>query len=318
MRQAMVGAMAGIIFAFSSVAVAAPVEVTGSLSSKYETINAPDSPLESSLMTTLTLRAEKKIAPGLSLYTRFAAQYVTQPLLGAPDYNMDVYGPDTKTVVALDQYGLIYQKNNWTYKLGRQDYGIGVTTLLYNRADTNIGKEALVEGLSFNGAIGSVELSGVLAQENSLWTSNNQLYALRVGCNLSKNVNVGATWAQYHYNNSDTTNHWDLDTTLKFGKGSLTAEYAQSDRSAENTAYAVTAKYDFTDKTAFYITNFRVEANGDMGGQSEFNNNNRGFHYGLTHSLSDSLSLEVVYKDQYSLLDDSKNTKFETTLKYTF
>ncbi len=61
-----------------------------------------------------------------------------------------------------------------------------------------------------------------------------------------------------------------------------------------------------------------MEANGDMGKQSEYDTNNRGVYYGLTHAFSDKLSLELVYKDQYTLADNAKNTKVEVKLTNTF
>lgn len=71
-------------------------------------------------------------------------------------------------------------------------------------------------------------------------------------------------------------------------------------RSNDNRAYAVTWEYGFDDKTAVYLTGFRVETNGDMGQQSDFDNNNRGLYYGIKHQLSKNNSLELVYKDQKS------------------
>ena len=55
-----------------------------------------------------------------------------------------------------------------------------------------------------------------------------------------------------------------------------------------------------------------------MGEQSDFDNNNRGFYYGLTHAFNDKLSMEFIYKDQILLADKSKNTKVELWLKNKF
>ena len=317
MKNIIATIMVGFLLTAAPVA-AAPVEFSGSASVKYEVVNHAYTPLEPNTMYTATLRGEKKISSGLSVFARFGVQQVTRPGFSDSDYNLAAYGADTSLVAAIDQYGLIYKKNNLAFKFGRQDIGIGVTTLLYNRSETNIGKDAFVEGLALNGSIGAVDISAIFARENSLWTPNNSLYAVRGGYNLSKNTGLGVTLAQYQYYDGDTTRHWAIDGSLKSGKHKLTAEYTQSNRSSENMAYALIWSYGFNDKTNFYVTNFRVEANGDMGAQSEYNNNNRGFHYGITHSFSDTLSLEIIYKDQYGLTDNAKNTKFETTLRHTF
>ncbi len=317
MKNIIVAVLAGIFLTAAPVA-AAPVEFSGSASVKYEVVNKPDTPLEPNTMYTITLRGEKKIAPGLSVFARLGMQQVNQPGFSDSDYNLAAYNADTRFVAAIDQYGLIYKKNNWAFKLGRQDIGIGVTTLLYNRSETNIGKDAFVEGLALTGNMGALDISAIFAKENSLWTPNNRLFAIRGGVNLSKNAGMGVTLAQYQYYEGDTTQHWAIDGSVKSGKHKLTAEYTQSNKSSENMAYALIWSYGFNDRTTFYLTNFRVEANGDMGAQSEYNNNNRGFHYGITHSFSDALSLEIIYKDQYGLTDNAKNTKFETTLRHTF
>lgn len=55
-----------------------------------------------------------------------------------------------------------------------------------------------------------------------------------------------------------------------------------------------------------------------MGGQSDFDNNNRGIHYKLSRKLGERHGLELVYKDQKSLGDARKNTAFEAALAYTF
>ena len=177
--------MAGLFITTAPVA-AAPVEITGSTSVKYEVINQADAPLEPNTMYTITLKGTKNIAPGLSVYARLGAQHVNQPGFMDSDYTLSAYPPDTTTVAAIDQYGLLYKKGNLAFNLGRQAANIGTTAILYSRADTNIGINAFVEGLSINGKVGAMDIFAIAAQENSLWTPNNSLYALRGGYNLSK------------------------------------------------------------------------------------------------------------------------------------
>lgn len=308
--------VAGMILSMAPPAAAAPVETSGTVSIKYEVDTAADTPTESGMMYTFTLRGEKKIGKGLSIYGRFGAQYASNPVVG--DYDLSFYGQDVKAVAAVDQFGLIYKSNKLVYKLGRQDIAVGVTELLYNRPETNIGNNAFVDGISVNGSIGAVDVTAIVARENNIWLPNNSFYALRTGYNLSKNTNLGLTLAQYQYYNAETSHHWAVDGTVVFGKNSLTAEYTQSGQGEENKAYALTWNYKFNDKTTLYVINFRVEANGDMGKQSEYDNNNRGFYYGITHAFTDKLLLEVVYKDQALLTDNSKNTKVEVTLTNSF
>jgi len=305
----------GLLLTMASVAVAAPVEISGDVSVKYEVDTADNTPTESGMMYTFTLKGEKKIGKGLSHYGRLGVQYASNPLVG--DYDLPTH-QDVKAVAAIDQFGMVYKSNKLVYKLGRQDIAVGVTTLLYNRPETKIGTNVFVDGLSVNGSIGLIDVAAVVARENNIWLPNNSLYAIRAGYNLSKNTNLGFTLGQYQYYNAETTNHWAIDGTIAFEKNRLTAEYTQSNNSQENKAYAITWNYKFNHKTALYVTNFRVEANGDMGKQSEFDNNNRGFYYGITHAFNDKMSLEMVYKEQVFLADNTKNTKVEVTLINTF
>jgi hypothetical protein len=316
MKKLIVAALICVISSLNTAAAASPLIFTGSGAIKYESDNADSTGTESGTMYTFTLRGEQKISPKFSLFARFGAQYASNPILA--DFNRPFFFYDSKIEAAVDQFGLIYSTDKLVYTLGRQEAVIGLTGLLYSRPETNVGKTGFVDGLSIRGSIGSVDISVNAAKENNLWLQNNGLYDIRLGYSLSRNLNMGLTWAQYKYYGADPTNHWAADATANWGKSSLTAEYTQSNLSSANRAYALTWNYGLNEKTALYITNFQVEANGDMGGQSNYDNNNRGFYYGLTHSLSDKLSLEFIYKDQVLLADSSKNTKIELWLKNRF
>jgi len=305
-----------VMLAMMPAVQAAPVRISGDVSIKYEADAFEGAATEAGLRYTLTLKGEKEIGKGLSLYGRLGVQYAGNSSLG--DYDPDRYGQDTKTVAGIDQFGMIFRSGKLQYKLGRQDIGVGVTTLLYNRPETNIGAGAFVDGLSVSGSIGAFDMNAIVARENNIGSSNNSLYAVRAGYNLSKQTSAGATLAQYQTFGAETSRHLAVDGTVALGKHSLTAEYTQSSCRAKNKAHAIIWNYKFNDRTALYVTNFRVEANGDMGRQSEYDNNNRGFHYGFTHAFDDKLSLEVVYKDQVALADNTKNPKVEITLKNSF
>lgn len=295
---------------------AAPVKLSGEVSIRYETDAAADGPTESGLIYTFTLKGRKEIGKNLSLYGRLGAQYAGNPDLG--DTDLPGYDKSVRSAAAIDQFGLVYEANKFTYILGRQNIAVGVTALLYSRPETNIGANAFVDGLSVAGTAGSFDVSAIAARENNIGLDNNSFYALRAGYRLSKCTTIGITQARYQYYNAGASNHWAMDGTITWGKSSLTAEYTQSNSNAENIAHAIVWNYKFNAKTAMYVTNFRVGAHGDMGGQSDYDNNNRGFHYGIIHSFDDKLSLELIFKDQVALVGDIKNTKFEATLRNTF
>ena len=290
-----------------------PFKLSGAISVKYER-DAADGPPTQGTMYTFRLNGELDIGSGWSLYGRLGAQYATEPQVA--DFNPAAYGENQKLAVAIDQFGITYKRDKMVYKLGRQEVTIGTTALLYNHDETKIGKNVFVDGVSASGTAGAVDLFAIAAQEN--WDKENKLYAIRAGFNPSQSINCGLTLGRYQYTGGGGTGHWAIDGTYKSGKASLTGEYTQSSRSTDNMGYAVILGYGFTEKLLASITHFRLESEGSMGQQSDFDSGNRGFHYGLAYKLDGASSLEVIYKDQRTISNGAKNSKLEATLTYRF
>ncbi|MBP2625795.1 MAG: hypothetical protein H6Q68_506 [Firmicutes bacterium] len=306
----------GLSIYMTPVAFAESAKLTGDISVKYERDTADGSPNIFGTMSTFKLKAEKDLGAGWSLYARLGAQYATQPTLA--DYNLDAYGEDKKSVVALDQWGVTYNSGQLIYKIGRQDVSVGTTALLYSRSDGNIGTKTFADGLTAVGTIGAAEIATLLVKEDNAGIQDNKIYAIRVGYNRAANLNYGLTLGRYQDSINGSTNHWAVDGKYKFGSNSLTAEYTKSSSSTDNKGYVATWDYSFNDKTEAYITGFKVETNGDMGKQSDFDNDNRGFYYGITHKLSDTDILEFVYKNQKNISSGQNNNKFEATISREF
>ncbi|WIW70019.1 porin [Anaerosinus gibii] len=316
MKKIMSMMVAGVIMTTIPV-YAAPLEVTGDASIKYQRDTAEGEDTISGTITSIKLMGEIELGSNWSLYGRLGAQTTTNPLLA--DYNIspEVYGENKKTVATLDQFGFNYQSDELALKIGRQDITIGKTALLYSRPDSNIGKKAFVDGISFAQENESFELSGVIAREdNSDNESKNKIYAMRAGYSPSEDFSYGVTLGRYQGDAS--TNHWAADVTYTYGKSSLTAEFAKSNSDSDNKAYAIALNYEFDDKNDISITGFRVEEFASMGQQSDFDFDNRGIHYSLTHKLNDNANVNLVYKDQKTISEDMKNKSFEATLNYAF
>lgn len=317
MKKLIIVTLMSMIISTASMAFASePVKLSGDVSVKFERDTASGDAAAAGTMYTLKLKGETKLGDGWSLYARLGAQYATQPTLA--DYNGDFYGPDKKSVAALDQFGITKKTDNIVYKLGRQDLTIGTTALLYSRPDSNVGKKNFVDGLTASGTVGAVDLSAAIVQEDNPGTQDNKIYAIRTGFNPNKSLNWGLTMGRYQDSVNGSTNHWAVDGTYKFDKSTLIGEYMKSSSSADNKAYAATLNYGFDDKTALYITGFRVGANSDMGQQSDFDNGNKGIYYGITYKLGEADNMEVVYKDQKFISDGQKNTKLEATFTHSF
>lgn len=320
MKKAAAVVALGAVMALSSSALAAEaVTWSGDVAAKYQRDKEEGGERVAGSLYTLRLKGEIDLNSAWSLYARLGMQRAHNP--SQADYAADgsVYGEDDKSVAALDQVGVKYKSGAFEYKLGRQDVGVGALSLLYSRSDSNIGKRAFVDGLTVSGKSGLADISAVIAKEDNADKDNN-LYAIRAGFQPTERFNYGATLAYYDNKaaGAESTNHWAVDGGYKLGKHSWTAEYAQSDSGTLNKAYAVKWDYDFNGKAALYVTNFKVQANADMGGQSDFDNNNKGIHYGMTYQLNKNDGIEFVYKDQKTVDTNVKNSSLEATFTHSF
>ena len=317
MKKLIAVVVAGISLYQVPVAIAGPVNVTGDVLVKYERDANDVDGATSGMIYTTKIMGETDFGAGWSGYARIGAQHLTTAGFG--DFNTDgVYDPERKSVLALDEFGVKYKVGKLEYKLGRQDVTVGKTALLYSRSDANIGKNNFVDGLTATGTVGVTDVSALVAQEDNIGSEDNKVYAIRAGYSPRENLNWGITLGRYQGPNIDSTNHIAVDGTYKFGKNSLTVELAKSSSSENNKAYAASWNYDFNDKTAVSITAFRVETNGDMGKQSDFDNDNQGLHYDITHKLSKDNSLEVAYAAQKFISTGERNNKLEVTVSHGF
>lgn len=317
MKKGIAMLLAGLSLMGMPAVNAEPVKITGEAAVKYERDTAQDDPAVSGTMSTLKLKAEAELGSNLSLYARLAAQKATRPAL--TDFNAAAYAENTKSVAALDRFGLIYKAGSLDYKIGRQSLAIGTEALLYKRDDDNIGKHSVVDGLTATGKIGAIEVSAAAVREdNEAGNPRGKIYALRTGYSPADKLHWGLTLGRYQNAAAGSTNHWALDGKYEFEKSCFSAQYTTSSQSENNKGYIMNWTYDFNGKTAISLVAFRMEAAGAIGGQSEFDSDNKGFYYGLTHKLSDGACLGVVYKDQRQISDGKKNAKFEATMNYTF
>ncbi len=317
MKKGIAVLVAGMIVAGAPAVYAEPVKITGEVTVKYERDTVDGDPAVSGTMSTFKLNFEKDLTPNLSLYARLAGQRATQPALA--DFNTAAYSENTQGVAAFDQFGFIVKSGELSFKLGRQGVAIGTEALLYKRDDDGVGKHVFVDGLTVDGKVGAVDLSAYGAREdNEAGNPRGKIYAIRAGYSPVEKLNFGLTLGRYQNEAAGDTNHWAVDGTYEMGKSSLAAQYTKSSADIDNKGYVMNYTYDFDGKTAASLIAFRMEANGAMGGQSEFDGDNKGFYYALTHKLSEAANLELVYKDQKQISDGTKNAKFEAVMSYTF
>ncbi len=320
MHKKTIAALAAVISIslYSPAVLAEPVEFSGEASVKYERDKVGGSATDG-MIYTITLDGKIQLSEKLQFFTVIGAQKLTNAAVGRDFVGAPTYADDDKSAVGFNQFGFAYENGDNKYKLGRQEALIGATALLYSRPSTNIGRHGYADGLTFEGKSGKTDLQGILAREDNPGSNDNQLYALRAAISPEENWTVGATLARYNDKAADFhTNHWAIDGAYSFGKHKITAEYAKSNQDQANNAYAAIWSYDFNDKTAASVTAFRVEANADMGGGTDFENNQRGFYYGLTHKFDDSRSVEAILKKFKDIDTREKTTTIETRIIYAF
>ena len=123
MKNVIVAIVVGI-FLFTVPVTAAPLEISGETTIRFQTDTAKNAKTQSGTMFSFTLRGEQKIGRNVSLFARLGAQYATNPALA------DFSSQNVKSAFTIDQFGLVYKPGKFTYTLGRQEAIIGTTALL--------------------------------------------------------------------------------------------------------------------------------------------------------------------------------------------
>lgn len=309
------------------VAMASPVTLDGSASVQYrhnshnQWPNPAGNDGDSGNFTKLIINGQTKLDSNFKLYARFGMQGVSNMNAQPADFNTSAYSGDY--AAAIDQYGLIYSNGGFTYKLGRQDATIGGTALLYNN-NFMVGKNAFVDGISITGKTGVVSVKAIAAKENGSGfngadnNANNKILAISASTNINKDLVVGTTVARYNTDNGNT-NHYALNAAYNYGKATFSGEVAKSNAATDNKAYDVGVNYQFNPKVSAFMTYVRVEANGDMGGKTDFENDMKGIHYGAAYNFTKDTTMDVFVINDKGISDKTqKYSSIRTTLTVKF
>lgn len=326
-KKLLTTAIVSMMVLSTGAAMAAPVEIDGSASYRYRS----DSNTDTSAVKTntngsiyrVTLNAKTEIAPSLSVYGRFAAQGLSKEGFGSDMIQKD----SGKFIGEVDQFGVIYTANNFTYKIGKQDAVIGGTGLLYDSTGF-LGKNNGLSAISISGTTGVTSVSILAGQENSYGTIDNKVYAARASYNPAKNLTLGATFARFaaaagsHLGKS--ANAYAVDFAYTAGKATYSAEYAKSNMDTKNKAYDLGISYAFDTKNSASVTYFNIQKfatfyqEQDAWEMTGYEAYNKGFYYSFTHQFTKDTSATLFYRDKQSLEDSSKNTSFRATVNYKF
>jgi len=308
----------------SSVAFADPVDLTGQVSTQYRFNNVNGNDGSHNNVTTLILNAKANLAPNFELYARFGAQGVSGPnqnyWSGRNFNSVDYKG---NFAADIDQFGFIYKNSGATYTVGRQGLYLGQTGLLYD--DTFlIGKHQFVDGVTATDTFGKVNVTGVIAQEDRIGTgtnTDNKIYAISGTYSPFKPLVLGATLADYSVVNGHSTNHYAVSGAYTYDKAVFSAEVAGSSATNRNSAYDYGVNYNVSPKASVFVTKFKVEANGDIGGMTTFDNltnGEQGLYYGVNYKFASNTNMNILMVNDKSLGDGTKNTSFRGTLTFTF
>lgn len=300
-------------------AFAAPVQLDGSASYQWRENTEDGARDTDGGIFIFKINALMNVDKHFDLYARFAAEGLSGKNNDGTALGSDLADPNKSFDAAIDQYGFIYKNAGVDYKLGRQGVTVGSTALLYNHAG-KIGNHIFADGVTITGTAGATNLQAMAVQEDDIDSNHNKLYALSASYNPAKDWTIGGIVAKYK-TDADTTNHWAVNTAYSFGNTTAFGEYTKSDADMLDTAYAVGVKYAIDKKNSISVTNFKVELNGDIGKQTDFDNNMKGFSYSYIHQFTKDTGLDITFQDKeyISGANDGKGvTSFRTTVNYSF
>ena len=314
-KKLLMAAIAAMIAMPTMTALAAPVQVDGEIEMQYSQENGTAK--NDGGRFTLKLNAKTNVAKNLDLYGRFAAQGITQENFRNDFRNTGAgaYSQDTKSMMEFDQFGFLYENAGVNYKLGRQGGTIGATALLYS-TEGYVGRDMMADGITIKGKSGVTDFSVTALKE--VYNDSNKAYAVSASYKPAKDWTLGATLARYDAAAADR-NYWAVNTGYEMGKANFTAEYAKSNASDANKAYDLGVSYAFDKKLSASATYYRVENNADMGGWTDFDQNMKGFYYGLNYKPDAKTAFKLLFKD-IEQIDNSavKSKQFRATVSYLF
>lgn len=299
-KKLLAAAVAAMITLSTGVVFASPVELNGSGSYQFRQDDKNNGKSNGSKYT-FVLNAKSNIDQNLDVYARLGAQGSTVAAFGD-------YKTGGQFAANVDQYGLVYNNAGFEYKLGRQDVTIGDTALLYNN-NFFVGKNAFADGLTVKGQSGVTSLKAVAVQEDSASADDNKLYALSASYSPAKNWVVGATLAKYDNKaTAETSNHYGISAAYTTGKATIFGEFAKSNADSQNKAFDLGVKYGLDSKNSVGVTYQRVEMNGDIGGMTDFDNNQKAMYYNFSHKINDNSNFDLFYKADTAIANKGTTT----------
>ncbi|MDD4599674.1 MAG: porin [Negativicutes bacterium] len=318
-KRLLAAAVAAAMAMSMGVVMAAPVEFDGSAQVHYRWNDSDANGTSESARSTFLLNAKLALDANTDLYARFATQRLHAGLSSA-DFRASATRDSISTI---DRFGVILKGDNVTYNLGRQGATIGATALLYSTEGYIGSNMGSIDGVSASTKLGATNLNFIAGVENGYNNYNvggpdNKVYSVHGSYNPAKNWTVGGTLARYDVDGGDTTNHWALDAAFNQGKVGYFAEYTKSNADDNNQAYVLGASYAFDAKNSFSAMYSKVEANGDMGGWTDFDPSGKGMYYSYNHKLTQDTTFNVFYKDMEEVHGTDNYNSFRTTVTYKF
>ena len=299
-----------------------PLEFNGQVSFQHrvntDTTNPANDDFTNNIFKVILNAKAANVIDNVDLYFRFGGEHLSDAGSGR-DFNKTYYGADKRNAFALDQFGFVYKAGGFNYKIGRQDITIGATALLYNN-DANVGKHGFVDGVTVTGKSGITDLKVIAAEADSASDDNDKVYSISASYPATKDLTLGATVAKYDSATDPVkdANVYAINASYAISKKlEAFGEFAKSDASDQNKAFDVGLNYAFDNKTSAYVITHKTEANADLGGNTDFENNEKGWYYGVNHKLTKDSTLKFFYKDN-KYLTGGKETSFRTTYVYKF
>lgn len=310
-KRLLAAALAASLTLSMGAAMAAPVDFDGSATLHYRWDDSDANGREESAKGTFLLNAKTALNENTDLYARFATQRIHAGD-GSADFKTSHYGD---TVTTVDRYGVIIKGDNSSFNIGRQGATIGATGLLYSTEGYLGSYMGSIDGLNAVAKVGATDLGLIAGKENG---TDNKVYGLHASFSPAEAWTLGGTLAKYDKDGADTSNYWAVDAAYNHGKAGYFAEFAKSDADSKNKAIALGTSYAFDDKNSFSAIYSKVEANGDMGGWTDFDAHGKGMYYSFNHKITEDTTFNVFYKDMKDTNSNEAYNSFRTTVSYKF
>lgn len=290
------------------------LSVTGEATLHWERVKVKGGEDSHTGEQTFTLGLEQPLSEKFSLYTRFAYRHFS-----GDDGNLD-------SIHELDQYGLIYQTDAGTLKLGSQDLEFGTSAALVDL--TEVGREAMFRGANWtsendyrtlNIIIGKADGKDEVGDDRFADGDDKTVFGLTLGKAFG---DVTVSGEYLHVRDAAAADVpgsvYGLGLSTSVDKWDFSLAGLKSSAENKNSGVIAGVTYNLSDTDALSATYRNFKENAVVGGLATYDPGTKGVELVWAKSLSDRWGLELSHERVSYKNGDPKDrtTYIETTYSF--